>query len=111
MTLKISNLISIIIKYVNLINKSSGTLKVSLSEINKNLEMKKFNLGINKWLEEIKNTAAGDEYCQFKCNENEKNQSIIYCIDQSLVCDNQIDCIVNNQDELICKYSFSIFYK
>ena len=61
---------------------------------------------INSWTQYKHN----DLGCQFKChNENDlldKNITNFYCLDQSLVCDGEVDCISNNKDEINCKFYF-----
>ena len=45
--------------------------------------------------------------CVFKCNSSERNDqnvSFIYCLlDESLLCDGEIDCLIDFSDEVDCK--------
>jgi hypothetical protein len=52
--------------------------------------------------EKLKNS---DKYnCDFRCNHDSVNGSLSFkvCIDESLVCDNEVDCIFSGYDELNC---------
>jgi hypothetical protein len=52
--------------------------------------------------EKLKNS---DKYnCDFRCNYDSVNGSLSFkvCIDESLVCDNEVDCIFSGYDELNC---------
>ena len=55
-----------------------------------------------------KNMNEKSENCDFRCGTslNETSSSVQICLDETLICDNEIHCIFNESDEINCKFYF-----
>lgn len=49
---------------------------------------------------------VGEEPCGFKCPSSisNNNRTVGICLDEQFLCDNEIDCIYTDADELNCKW-------
>ncbi len=76
---------------------------------------------MNSKTKEIEITSAASHFnfrrivnsdnCQFRCPlaKINSNISVQICLDETLVCDNEVECILSDSDEINCK-CFSVFF-
>ncbi len=93
------------IVFTNRVNNKLSSLSSTASSSSSSNDMNYF-LGNSRLNDQFsfRRIIANDK-CQFRCQLAKTNSNFTFqmCLDETLVCDNEIDCIFNESDEFNCK--------
>ena len=78
-----------------MVSRANSTLENGIKSANTTLDVKK----------EFEKSIEILHKCAFKCEPfNEPGNNLTMCLDENLMCDNEVDCVYNNSDEINCKF-------